>query len=192
MDFEGNPVEVQRGRSSGGAADQQEAAEQAQQEEAAAPIISRRRRAELVKASRANRVEQQRRDRRAEREAEQEGWRKSLANMPGSATTDTDPPLWSELAVRPDRSHALRYVGGIWFCRSCGGTHAGGASVLERLPHRCYKQKPAGGSLSRLRRLKQGLLPRTHQMWPDSVGGTSQRIVQDVSRAATSRAGRDE
>ena len=65
-------------------------------------------------------------------------------------------------------SHRLRYVGGIYFCDTCGST---GAATLDRghfLRSSCRGFIPVG-SRPRVRRLLSGRLASHYFAWPDSL-----------------------
>ena len=107
------------------------------------------------------------------------GRRRAMANMIGSTEQDPRPPRLSMLTDNFQSGHHLKYVGGFFFCQQCGSTSTAknaGTSGLARVCH----APPSGGTRSILKRLRQGLLPRSHTTWPDTTGGNAQRRVQQV------------
>ena len=140
--------------------------------------ISRCRRDEIMTQRRRQCILENQHRRKTEQRAQRAGWTSDLANMRGAADPDPEPADMPDLAVPLHPSHQIRYAGGIWFCRVCGGTHSGKASKQGRLPEACMKRPPSGVSRSRLRKLEQGMIPATHADWPDSRGGRERREVR--------------
>ncbi len=71
-------------------------------------------------------------------------------------------------------THRLRGCGGIVFCDRCGGTHTGAGGKRGLLPKPCVG-RVAQGSVDRLSKLRQGLLPSGFAEWPDAAAQPKDR-----------------
>ena len=152
-----------------------EAAEQPQPEDVS--LVSRRRRAELTAAAMAQRRLHAKRRRIAEKSAATIGWQLGTASITSQAEADPYPPPLHQLSEQFAANHDLSYVGGFFYCERCGATSTGCSSGNSGLLKDCSRRQATGGSDSRLRRLSNGVLPRTHSNWPDTIGGQGVRSV---------------
>ena len=64
-------------------------------------------------------------------------------------------------------THDLLWMGGLVYCNRCGGTHTGAGGDRGLLTKNCEKAA-AGGTLTRLRAMILGKLPKNVGNWPDS------------------------
>ena len=105
---------------------------------------------------------------------------KNLQNEQGDDVQDieeaeVEAPSWLQPAQGGAR-HALRTVGGVFFCDRCGAVSAAHSSLFARA---CVGfVKP--GSLSRLQRVRKGKCPLQLPQWPDGVHKTKIRAVKRV------------
>ena len=77
------------------------------------------------------------------------------------------PPL-PEWVHKSDASHHLLWIGGFLTCSSCAATSSVAVQSKSRFYGPCRGTFPSG-SLGKLRRLRQGLLPHQVTAWPDDL-----------------------
>ena len=99
-------------------------------------------------------------------------------SLPAQSSRSIGLPEWVQ-SLSP--SHSAWFLGGILFCKACGGMSTGSISKSRTLVGECTRTS-VEGTAKRTALLLRGYLPRSFSTWPDGYPeATAQRLPMQLS-----------